>query len=72
MARLCGIIGNQQQGTKQMFGIALVAILISFGPICQYVLETYFPVPPLDAETHEPVTYFGPSRRLFEVAQALA
>jgi hypothetical protein len=66
------MIRNQQQGTKQMLGIGLVALMISLGPICQYVLETHFPVPPFPIDDPEPAPYFGPSRRVYEIANALA
>lgn len=48
----------------------LVASLVLIGP-ASHLLLRFVPEPPAPPEPPEPFTYYGPSRRLFEVAQAL-
>ena len=55
-----------------MLGIGLVALMLSFGPVCGHILDKYFPVPPFPLDDPEPAPYFGPSRRVYEIASALA
>lgn len=55
-----------------MLGIGLVALMIFLGPVCVHILETYFPIPAIPEFEPPPSQFYGPSRRVFEIASALA
>jgi hypothetical protein len=49
----------------------IVASLVFVGPLSHMLLRLV-PEPPAPPEPEAPPAYYGPSRRLFEVAQALS
>ena len=51
-----------------MIGIAFVALMIFLGPVLVMVIDKDAPVLP---DHSNPAPYYGPSRRVYEIAKAL-